>query len=149
MPRRRAEVTAITGDTVVLRWDSVSLRQDRAVRTELTGRLPITGIERMEVLAGHRPNILGGLKIGALIGALAGAGLGAAAWAGTDEGDWVGCTAGCVPVGALGGAFIGGIVGVLIGSMDRTDVWRPIRLAPENAIRAGPGIPIAGLAIEF
>lgn len=129
--RRRAEVSAMLGDTLVLTFDSVAVVRGATKRQPAVTRIPVADIERIEVMTGEHPNVVGGLKTGVLIGGGIGLALGVALAAeGCDEGEWFCYGPEVIPQAAVGGALWGMIIGIAFGALDKTESWQQVWLTP-------------------
>ncbi|MDH4349363.1 MAG: hypothetical protein OEW17_11190 [Gemmatimonadota bacterium] len=128
--KRKAFVSAISGDTLILTRDSVVVRRGKSVRESSLTYLPLADVRRIEVMTGQHANVVGGLKWGVLIGSGIGTVLGVAALATCDEGDWGGCGGEWVVAGAVSGALWGLLIGTVVGMLDKTEDWQQVWITP-------------------
>ena len=135
--KRKAFVSAIRGDTLILTRDTVVVRRGRSVRDSSTTSLPLSDIHRLEVMTGQRPNVVGGLKWGVLIGGGLGTTLGVLSTATCDDtGFFSDCGPEWIVYGALAGAFYGLLIGTVVGLLDKTEDWQQVWVTP----RADPPV---------
>lgn len=128
-PGARVRVLTSTADTMlygtVVTLDSASLLL--APRPDVESvRVPLAGVERLEVSRGGKPSTLQGAAVGAVVGA--GAGLGIGLLATQDDCDFV---CGAVQVGS---SVIGGVLGLVFGALTGSEIphgperWQPVRV---------------------
>ena len=133
--RRVGTVVALTGDTLVARWE----------RGEPRG-VPLSQLSRLEVSRGLHERPWRGAGIGLALGATVGVVIGAATYEGCEG------RANCMELGGPGtnavaaGLVIGtggAVVGGLLGAVRRTEKWQTVGL---ERVRVGAAAPRGGRA---
>jgi hypothetical protein len=129
--KRKAFVSAIRGDTLLLTRDTIVVRRGRSIRDSSTTYLPLADIHRLEVMTGQRPNVVGGLKWGVLIGGGLGTTMGVLSAATcNDTGFLNDCGPEWIAYGAIGGALYGLLIGTVVGLLDKTEDWQQVWVTP-------------------
>jgi hypothetical protein len=128
-PGARIRVLTSTADTMMygtlVTLDSASLLLAPRPDAEAV-RVPLAGVERLEVSRGGKPSTLQGAAVGAVVGAGAGLGIGLLA----TQGD---CDFVCGAV-QVGSSVIGGVIGLIMGALTGSEIphgperWQPVRV---------------------
>jgi hypothetical protein len=132
--RETATVVEADGDALVVRLG----------RNGAVVRVPLAEMRHLEVSAGLRSNADTGAIVGAVPGVLFGGYIGLAACYESD------CAGSGIPAAALGAFIVGtlsGLIGAAIGSLIKTERWKPLSL-PRTEIQLAPTRQ-GGLAVGF